>query len=110
MGSNYSIHECFILAHFFWGGGESADRKIPERDIQVTANAAVKFTSSSNFLNTLNKSVDFTQLFITRIKKTTDNRKEVSYKHAHFHCWERVKIVLRCPVHKGFGKFASATL
>ena len=80
MGSNYSIHECFILAHifiFFWGGegrGESADRKIPERDIQVTADAAVKFTSSSNFLNTLNKSVDFTQLFIKRIKKTTDNR------------------------------------
>ena len=65
----------FISTFFFGGGrGESADRKIPERDIQVTADAAVKFTSSSNFLNTLNKSVDFTQLFITRIKKTTDNR------------------------------------
>ena len=100
----------FYISTIFGGGGENQQIEKSPRDIQVTADAAVKFTSLSNFVNTLNKSVDFTQLFIMRIKKTTDNRKEVSYKHAHFHCWERVKIVLRCPVHKGFGKFASATL
>ena len=66
----------FYISTVFLGGGGRENQQIENspREIQVTADAAVKFTSLSNFLNTLNKSVDFTQLFITRIKKTTDNR------------------------------------